>query len=103
MLQITNPVYEHHRLTPQKTKAGRHAKLHTPEKVILKNWLESSPSHYRLPWKHVQHFLPGFGTKAVTTAFHDLKYCRRTYKKKGFLEDPEVIRSRQVFAKDGIT
>jgi hypothetical protein len=28
-----------HRLTPQKTKAGRHAKLHTPEKTTLKEWL----------------------------------------------------------------
>jgi hypothetical protein len=25
-----------HRLTPQKPRAGRHAKLYTPEKIILK-------------------------------------------------------------------
>src|SRR6266536_2669614 len=61
------------RLTPQKNKTGRHPKLHTPEKAQLIRWLETSPSHHRLPWKHVQHWLPGFGTKAVITAFYDLK------------------------------
>ena len=42
-LDVTNDqIYytKHHRLTPQKTKAGRHAKLHTPEKTQLKEWLD---------------------------------------------------------------
>jgi hypothetical protein len=31
-----------HRTTPQKSKAGRHPKLHTPEKAILDNFIHTS-------------------------------------------------------------
>jgi hypothetical protein len=47
-----------HRLTPQKTKTGRHAKLHTPEKTTLKEWLLSSPSHRHVAYSKIPHFLP---------------------------------------------
>jgi hypothetical protein len=44
----------------------------------------------------VPHFLPELqaGEAAITLAFHDIQYCHRTSKKKGFCDDPRVIRER---------
>ena len=58
-----------------------------------------------MPYKHVPHYLPELyaGMQALTTAFQDLKYCRRILKKKGFSEDPAICRERLSFAEDGIT
>ena len=49
---------KNNRLTPQKSKTGRHAKLHTPEKTTLKEWLLSSPSHRHVAYHKIPHFLP---------------------------------------------
>ncbi len=96
---------KHHRLTPQKNKTGRHPLLHTPEKKTLKDWLLGSPSHRRVPWRRVPHYLPQLNAKedAITTAFRDLGFCRRTSHRKGFSDDPRVIAERLAFAQDGLT
>src|SRR5256714_1218479 len=54
---------KHHRLTPQKTKTGRRALLHTPQKRRLKEWLLASPSHGRIPWRHIPYYLPELDAK----------------------------------------
>ncbi|PMD53827.1 uncharacterized protein K444DRAFT_618308 [Hyaloscypha bicolor E] len=74
-----------HRLTPQKTKAGRHAKLHTPEKTTLKEWLLSSPSHRHVAYHKIPHFLPQLyaSEKAIRTAIDGIDYYRRVSRKKG--------------------
>jgi hypothetical protein len=61
---------KHYRLTPQKTRAGRHAKLHTPKKTILKEWLLSSPSHRHVAYHKISHHLPQLHAKeqAIRTA-----------------------------------
>jgi ribosomal protein S14 len=96
---------KHHRTTPQKTKSGRHAKLHTLKKTLFQNWLLTSPYHRHIPYKRVQRAFPELyaSEKAIKTAFQDLNYCRRTAKKKGFSEDAKVCRQRREFAEDGIT
>jgi hypothetical protein len=83
-----------HRLTPQKSKTGRHAKLHTPEKTQLKEWLLSSPSHRHVAYRKIPHFLPQLHAKeqAIRTAVQDIGYCRRVSRKKGFSDDPAVCR-----------
>jgi hypothetical protein len=96
---------KNHRLTPQKTKAGKHAKLCTPQKVELKNWLLASPSHRHVAYHKIPHFLPQLhaGEKAIRTAIHDIGYCRRVERRKGFSEDPRVMRERLELAEDGVT
>lgn len=96
---------KHHRLTPQKSQTGRHNLLRTPEKTILSDWFYASPSHRHIPWSHVPHYLPQLhaSTKAISTAFRDLNFCRRVAHKKGFSDDPRVIAERLAFAEDGIT
>jgi hypothetical protein len=93
-----------HRLTPQKSKTGRYVKLYTPEKQRLEEWLLSSPSHrYVAPYK-VPRFLPQFqaGEKAIRMAINAINYYRCISKKKGYSEDPTVIKERETFAKDGV-
>ena len=96
---------KHHRLTSQKTKTGRCALLHTPQKRRLKEWLLASPSYRRIPWRHIPYYLPEIDAKedAIYTAFRELGYCRRTSKKKGFSDDPVVWVERKAFAEDAIT
>ncbi|PMD62718.1 uncharacterized protein K444DRAFT_483461, partial [Hyaloscypha bicolor E] len=94
-----------HRLTPQKTKAGRHAKLHIPEKTTLKEWLLSSPSHRHVAYHKIPHFLPQLyaSEKAIRTAIDGINYCRRVSRKKGFSDDPGVCQERLDLAEDGST
>ena len=93
-----------HRLTPQKARRLR-PKLRTPQRRRLEEWLLASPSHRRIPWRHIPHYLPELDAKedAIYTAFKELGYCRRTSKKKGFSDDPAVWAERKAFAEDGIT
>jgi hypothetical protein len=95
---------KHHRLTPQKCKAGRKALLNNPQKARLKLWLMDSPSHRRIPFKYIPLFLPDLnaGDEAIRTAFKDVGYCRRASKKKGFSDDPRVMAWRKAFAEQGI-
>jgi hypothetical protein len=69
------------------------------------NWLLASPYHRHIPYKRIQRAFQELyaGEKAIKTVFQDLKYCRRTAKKKGFPEDPAVCRERREFCEDGIT
>src|SRR5271165_2194899 len=98
-----------HRVTPQKPNC-RHKPplLCTPQRTALNQWLHASPSHTRIPWRQVplrapELHLQDVGQKALHTAFDLLGYCRRTSKKKGYSEDPEVMAERLAFAQDGIT
>ena len=93
-----------HRLTPQKARRLR-PKLRTPQRRRLEEWLLASPSHRRIPWRYIPHYLPELDAKedAIYTAFKGLGYCRRTSKKKGFSDDPVVCAERKAFAEDGIT
>ncbi|PMD51560.1 uncharacterized protein K444DRAFT_234229 [Hyaloscypha bicolor E] len=106
-LDVTNDqIYytKYHRLTPQKTRAGRHAKLHIPEKIQLKEWLLSSPSHRHVAYSKIPHFLPQLGGKqAIRTAIDGINYCRRISRKKGFSDDPKVCQERLDLAEDGST
>ena len=97
---------KNHRLTPQKTRAGRHPLLRTPEKRELETWILESPSHRRVAFHNIPRFIPLLqtrGEKAVRTAFKALNYVRRVSKKKGFSEDPRVMAQRVEFARKGIT
>jgi hypothetical protein len=96
---------KNHRLTPQKRKSGRHAKLHPAEKTTLKEWLLSSPSHRHIAYHKIPHFLPQLsaGEKAIRTALNEIGYCRRVAWKKGFSDDPGVIKERLKLAEEGIT
>jgi len=95
---------KHYRLTPQKTRAGRHAKLYTPEKTQLKEWLLSSPSHRHVAYHKIPHFLPQLGgEQAIRTAVDELSYCRRISRKKGFSDDPTVCQERLDLVQDGST
>jgi hypothetical protein len=93
------------RLTPQKTKGGRHAKLHTPEKTTLKEWLLSSPSHRHVAYHKIPRYLPQLhaSEKAIRTAIDGITYYRRVAKKKGFSDDPAVCHERLDIAENSIT
>ena len=95
---------KHHRPTPQKIR--HNYKLHTPEKTTLKDWLLASPSHRHIPFRRIPHMLPQLdaGEKAIRTAYKGLYpvgYVRRVAKKKGFSDDPRVVRERYEFSDDG--
>ena len=94
-----------HRLTPQKSKAGKRPTLNTPQKATLQHWLQESPSHRRVPYRHIPRYYPEryVGEEAIRTAMQELGYCRRTSKKKGFSDDPKVWALRKAFAEEGIT
>jgi hypothetical protein len=94
-----------HRLTPQKTRAGRPPQLCTPQRRELETWLLESPSHRRVPFRNIPLYLPHLNVKgqSIGTAFKILGYCRRTSKKKGFSDDAGVMAERVAFAQEGIT
>src|SRR5947209_8249890 len=95
-----------HRVTPQKFKAGRKPLLSTPQRNQLKLWLLESPSHRRIKYQTIPKHIPEFSRvreQAIRTAFDLLGYCRRASKKKGFLEEPDVLEERVTFAQEGIT
>ena len=97
---------KNHRTTPQKSaRAGRHPKLHTPQKKILEEWLLNSPSHRHVKFSRIPHYLPELAAKekAIRIAYKWLGYGRRVSRKKRFSEDPRVMQERLTFAEDGIT
>jgi hypothetical protein len=53
----------------------------------------------------IPHFLPQLnaGEKAIRTAVDKVGYCRRVARKKGFSDDPRVMRERLERAKEGLT
>jgi len=91
VLKVTPRQIQHartHRLTPQKSKAGRKPLIRTPQRRRLEEWLLSSPSHRRIPWRHIPRFeeeFQGYGEQALSTAFTLQGYCRRVSKKKRVL------------------
>ena len=54
---------------------------------------------YCIPLLRVNHIRE----KAVRTALKALGYVRRTRKKKGFSDDPQVMAERVAFAQEGLT
>jgi hypothetical protein len=94
-----------HCLTPQKTKAGKYAKLHTPEKITLKEWLLSSPSHRHVAYYKIPYFLLQLytGEKAICTAIDGINYYYHMLQKKGFSDNPKVCQERLDLAEDGST
>jgi len=93
-------------LTPQHNKRGRKPKLSTPHRARLEQWLEESPSHKRIAFRHIPYELDlgiDYGEKATRTAFKLLGYGRRVSKKKGYSDDPAVIAERLAFAREAIT
>lgn len=95
-----------HPLTPQKSRAGRKPGIRTPQRRTLETWLLHSPSHRRIAYKQIPFRLPElstFGDKAITTAMRSMGYKRRTAPRKGFSEDPLVMREREAFAREAIT
>ena len=88
-------------LTPQHQKRNTKPKLSTPHRARLEQWLEESPSHKRIAFRHIPHELNlgiDYGEKATRTAFKLLGYSRRASKKKGYSDDPAVIAERLAFA-----
>jgi hypothetical protein len=83
----------------------RHAKLHTPEKTTLKEWLLSSPSHRHVAYYKIPYFLPQLYAreKAIRTAIDEIRYYRRVSRKKGFSDDPRVYQERLDLVEDGKT
>ena len=93
-----------HRATPQKTACGVKPALKTPQKQVLKQWLQESPSHRRVPYQYIPRYFPeiGAGEQAFRTAINALGYTRRASKKKGFSTDPAVMARRLAFAQEAI-
>jgi hypothetical protein len=96
----------HHRLTPQKKKSSRHALLDTPRQQELQQWLLASPSQRHIPWRAIPLCAPQFsniGEVAITTAIQQLGYKRRKAIRKGFSDNPIVMRKRVTFAEQAKT
>ena len=94
-----------HRLTPQKGGKAHYVGLHTPQKEELKKWLLASPSHRHVAYHKMPRHLPQLHAKekAFRTAIRDIGYCRRVSRKKGYSDDPQVIRERLNLAEQGST
>jgi len=93
-------------LTPQHKRCGRKPKLSTPHRQRLEQWLQESLSHWRIAYRHIGHTADlglDCGEKAIRTGFKLLGYGRKTSKRKGFSQDPEVCVERFAFAREGIT
>jgi hypothetical protein len=97
------------RLTPQVHRRGRKPIIQSPIRRELANWLEESPSRRYVAFKHIPQITPlRFGLQdrkqqAIRTAFKLVGYGRRIAPKKGFSEDPGVMRERVDFAEEAIT
>ncbi|KAF4624006.1 hypothetical protein G7Y89_g14167 [Cudoniella acicularis] len=94
-----------HRPTPQKKLGyvGR-VKLRTPQRERIEQWLHTSPLRKHVPWRRVASH-PDLdlgedviGRKAIYIAFKLLGYARWIAPKKGFSDDPTVMRLRVAFA-----
>ena len=60
-----------YRFTPQKTRAGRHPLLNTPQRARLQLWLQDSPSHHRIPYRQIPQFFPEWhvGEDTIRTVY----------------------------------
>jgi hypothetical protein len=93
-----------YRLTPR--RHSRHTLLNTPRRQELQQWLLASPSRRHIPWKAIPECAPDFSQykeHAITTAMQKLGYVRRITIKKGFSDDPVVMRQRVAFAQQATT
>ena len=96
-------------LTPRKQgRCGRRPKITTPKRQRLEQWLLASPSRRHIAFRHVADITPlelglrGCGEKAIRTAFKLVGYGRRVAKRKGFSDDPVIMRERLDFASEAI-
>jgi len=98
----------HSRLTPQVHRRGRKPFINTPTRHSMEQWFLKSPSRRHIAFKHIPALAPpelglqGYGEQAIRTAFKLVGYGRRVAKRKGFLDDPEVMNKRLTFAQIAI-
>jgi len=96
-----------HRPTPQKkSHCGRAPKANTPVRQYWEQWLLESPSHRHIPFHNLPQLVPnvfnGYGEQAIHTGFKLVGYGRRTAKRKGFSDEPDVMAERVAFAEQAI-
>ena len=81
-------------------------KLSTPYRTRLKQWLEASSLHKQIAYRHIPYKLDlglEYREKAICTGFKLLGYSRKVSKKKGYLDNLDVIAERLAFAQEAIT
>ncbi|PMD17148.1 hypothetical protein NA56DRAFT_708028 [Hyaloscypha hepaticicola] len=94
------------RLTPQVHRRGRKYLIGSPTCRELANWVEESPSRRYVTFKHIPYIAPprfalqDRKEQAIRTAFKLVGYGRRVAPKKGFSDDPMVMRERVEFAEE---
>ena len=72
-----------HRLTPQKTRAGRKALLNTPQRRRLIEWVTASKENRQVAWPEIPALLGwDCGIKAIRAAFKKEGYVRATARQK---------------------
>ncbi|PMD43874.1 hypothetical protein L207DRAFT_508660 [Hyaloscypha variabilis F] len=96
-------------LTPRKKgNVGRKPTIPAEKVAKLKEWLLSNPAHRHVSFYHLPTYAPDlglqeYGFEAIRTAFKSIGYGRRVAKRKGFSDDPDVMRQRVEFAREGLT
>jgi hypothetical protein len=96
-------------ITPQKKgKVGRKPVIPAEKVAQLKEWLLANPLHRHVSFYHLPAYAPElglqeYGFEAIRTAFRSIGYGRRVAKRKGFSDDPAVMRQRVAFAMEGLT
>ena len=72
-----------HRLTPQKTRAGRKALLNTPQRKRLVEWVTASKENREVPWPDIPALLGwDCGIKAIRAGFKKEGYVRACARQK---------------------
>jgi hypothetical protein len=72
-----------HRLTPQKTRAGRKALLNTPQRKRLIEWVTASKENRQVAWPEIPALLGwDCGIKAIRAAFKKEGYVRASARQK---------------------
>jgi len=82
--------------------------INTPKRRRLEEWITASPSHRRIAYRYIPNIAPhlelqGHNIKGLRTVFKLVGYGRRVAKRKGFSDDPDVMRERREFAEEGLT
>lgn len=91
-----------------KGRVGRKPVIPAEKVEQIREWLFAHPSHRRVAFQHLPSYAPELNLQeyqfeAIHTAFRSLGYSRRVAKRKGFSDDPAVIRKRLAFAEEGKT
>jgi ketohexokinase/beta-glucosidase len=85
-------------LTPQKaSKVGPKPVVRTPQKELLRQYLQSDILFRQLPWQDLRYYIPGFelfGESAIYTALRSLGYKR--IKRRRDLNLPDRYRAKRL-------